>query len=431
MDDVLTFILAGGVGTRLFPLTTDRAKPAVPFGGQYRIIDFALSNCLHSGLRRILVLPQYKSHSLMKHLRDGWSVFNPSLGEYITPVPPQMRTSDSWYEGTADAIYQNLYLLERSRARNVVVLSGDHIYRMDYAGMLDLHNNSGAAATVACMPVSLEDAKGFGVIQVDQTSQITGFLEKPSHPESAPGKPGEAMASMGVYVFSCDLLLDVLRTDHEDPCSTHDFGNDILPKLIQTDKVMAYEFGGNQGRVTADRYWRDVGTIDAYFESNMDLLKPVPPINLYQRNWRIRTADAQCPPARTCSGVCGTEPKLTNSIISPGAIVSGGIVTNSILSPNVRVDAGACVTDSILMEGVTVGMGCHLSRCIIDKHVQVPPATIIDAEFVKANPDCVLSDKGVVVIPKRYSRWNRVGIDSIQSDCHCTAPLTSALTPIN
>jgi len=251
---------------------------------------------------------------------------------------------------------------------------------------------------------------------MNESSRITGFLEKPSQPQSAPGKPGEAMASMGVYVFSCELLVDVLGIDHANPNSSHDFGKDILPSLIQTDKVMAYEFGGNQGRVTADRYWRDVGTIDAYFESNMDLLKPVPPIDLYQRNWGIRTADAQCPPARTCSGACGAEPKLTNSIISPGAIVSGGIVTNSILSPNVRVDAGACVTDSILMEGVTVGMGSHLSRCIVDKHVQIPPATIIDAEFVASHPECVLSEKGVVVIPKRFANWNPVALDSSTRD---------------
>ncbi|MEZ6131776.1 MAG: glucose-1-phosphate adenylyltransferase [Planctomycetaceae bacterium] len=407
MNDVITLVLAGGIGRRLFPLTSDRAKPAVPFGGQYRIIDFALSNCLHSGLRRVLVLPQYKSHSLMKHLRDGWSVFNPSLGEYITPVPPQMRTNDSWYQGTADAIYQNLYLLERSGAKSVVVLSGDHIYRMDYAEMLHCHRFSEADATVACMPVDLKQASGFGIVSVNESMRIVEFNEKPKVARPMPGQPDQALASMGIYVFSCELLIEALRADHADATSTHDFGHDILPKLIQSHDVAAYQFGTEVGRVTVDRYWRDVGTIDSYFEANMDLLKPVPPLDLYQRNWRIRTATTNSPPARTCSGPCDTEPRLINSIISPGAIVSGGIVINSVLSPDVTIHSGAQVVDSILFDRVTVGAGARVSRCIIEKDVVVPPGTIIDFDSLSDAPGCVISEKGVIVIPRGYSDWGR------------------------
>jgi glucose-1-phosphate adenylyltransferase len=405
--DAITLILAGGVGTRLFPLTSDRAKPAVPFGGKYRIIDFTLSNCLHSGLRRILVLPQYKSHSLMKHLRDGWSVFNPSIGEYITPVPPQMRTNDSWYQGTADAIYQNLYLLERSGATRVVVLSGDHIYRMDYAEMLRFHNAVDAKVTVACMEVAREEAKSFGVMSVDSARRITRFDEKPANPTPIPEDSERSLASMGIYVFECDALVAALREDHDDPNSTHDFGRDILPKLIQDQSVFAYPFGGEEGRVSVDRYWRDVGTIDSYFEANMDLLRPVPPLDLYQPNWRIRTADSQSPPARTCDGACGTEPRLINSIISSGAVVSGGIVINSILSPEVRVDAGAHVVDSILFHGVKVGAGSRVTRCIIEKNVTIPPNTIVDFDSLSDTRECVISEKGILVIPKGYSKWSQ------------------------
>lgn len=407
MNEAITFILAGGAGTRLFPLTEDRAKPAVPFGGQYRIIDFTLSNCLHSGLRRILVLPQYKSHSMMKHLRDGWTIFNPSLGEYITPVPPQMRTDGSWYQGTADAIFQNLYLLERSGADNVVILSGDHIYRMDYAEMVRFHNESSAGLTVACMEVSEDEAKGFGVISIDEQRRIGAFREKPEHPQSIPGKPGRSMASMGIYVFRREVLVAALRKDHANKLSSHDFGKDILPELIQSEAVYAYQFGGTQGRVTADGYWRDVGTVDSYFEANMDLLRPVPPLDLYQPDWHIRTASTRSPPARTCNGADGTEPRLINSIISPGAIVSGANVTNSILSPDVRVDSGAQVVDSVLFAGVSVGAGSQLSRCIVDKGVTIPAGTMINFESAANLPGCVVSEKGIVVIPKGFCDWKQ------------------------
>ncbi len=407
MQQVVTLILAGGVGSRLFPLTSNRAKSAVPFGGQYRIIDFALSNCLHSGLRRILVLPRDKSHSLMKHLRDGWSVFNPSLGEYITAVPPKMRTDDSWYQGTADAIYQHLYLLERSSAKYVVVLSGDHIYRMDYAELVRRHRFSEADATVACMPVDLADASDFGVVSVDGRQRIVGFHAKPEAAQPMSGQADKALVSMGIYVFSRDLLIKALQEDHADESSTHDFGHDVLPKLIHKNDVAASQFGTEKGRVSADGYWRDVGTIDAYFDANMDLLRPVAPLDLNQPDWHIRTANTRLPPARTCRGPYGTEPWLISSIISAGSVVSGGIVTNSILSPDVRINEGAHVVDSVLFDGVTVGCGARLSRCIVEKGVTIPPGTIVDVDTMSAVPGCFISNKGVIVIPRGYSGWGQ------------------------
>src|ERR1041385_2950333 len=337
LDKTISIILAGGVGSRLHPLTAERAKPAVPFGGRYRIIDFTLTNCLHSGLRRILVLTQYKSHSLQKHLRDGWSVYNPELGEYITPVPPQMRTGDSWYRGTADAIYQNLYLLERSGADYVLVLSGDHIYRMDYAAMLQYHYESSTEMTVACLTVALEEARSFGVMTVDQKDRIVSFHEKPENPRSIPGDPGHALASMGVYIFSMSLLVKLLNQDHERD-SSHDFGKDILPSIVGTHPAIAYRFGGTSGRVTADRYWRDVGTIDAYYEANMDLLEPLPAIDLYQGDWPIRTYEGQHPPARSVHSKSGREAEIVNCMLASGTLVIGGTVKHSILFPNVRVE---------------------------------------------------------------------------------------------
>ncbi|MBI2479447.1 MAG: glucose-1-phosphate adenylyltransferase [Planctomycetia bacterium] len=402
LDRTVTFILADGVGARLHPLTADRAKPAVPFGGQYRIIDFALTNCLHSGLRRVLVLPQYKSHSLMKHLRDGWSVFNPSLGEYITPVPPQMRTDESWYSGTANAIYQNLYLLERSGTDNVVILSGDHIYRMDYAAMLRFHAESLAAVTVACRDVAVREASSFGVLEVDDESRVIAFLETPAAARPLPGNADRALASMGVYVFSCELLMRALREDHADPKSSHDFGKNILPTLIQSQDVYAYRFGGTAGRVSADGYWRDVGTIDSYYRANMDLLEPAPPIDLYQTTWQIRSANSQSPPARTIRGRFGNEPELINSLVSTGSIISGGYVWNSILSRDVRVDDDAVVQESILFDGVSVGPGACLRRCIVDKGVQIPAGERIGFDLATDATRFTVSENGIVVIPKGY-----------------------------
>ena len=400
-EHTIAIILAGGIGSRLHPLTADRAKPAVPFGGRYRIIDFTLSNCLHSGLRRILVLTQYKSHSLQKHLRDGWSIYNAELGEYITPVPPQMRTGESWYCGTADAIYQNLYLLERSGAEYALILSGDHIYRMDYAAMLQHHRDSGADSTVACLTVDLEQARDFGVLTVDADDRVVSFHEKLAHPPGIPGDPEHALASMGVYVFSVAGLMELLHEDHNRE-STHDFGKDILPSIVKTHRVNAYRFGGSRGRVTADRYWRDVGTLDAYFDANMDLLRPVPPVDLYQDDWAIRTYEGQHPPARSVPGRSGGEAEIVNCILASGTLIVGGSIRHTILFPNVRVEEGAVVDNALLFQGVTVREGAHLQRCIVDKHVTIPAGERIGFDRVRDAERFTVSDSGIVVIPKAY-----------------------------
>ncbi|PMJ88287.1 glucose-1-phosphate adenylyltransferase [Vibrio sp. 10N.261.55.A7] len=402
MQETLTVVLAGGVGSRLSPLTDNRAKPAVPFGGKFRIIDFTLTNCLHSGLRRILVLTQYKSHSLQKHLRDGWSVFNPELGEYITAVPPQMRKGDQWYSGTADAIYQNLWLLSRSEAKYVVVLSGDHIYRMDYAPMLKRHKESGAELTIACMKVPVPEATEFGVMAIDDDKKIVSFEEKPKHPTSMPDDPECSLASMGIYIFTTQALIETLEKDALNPESTHDFGHDIIPKLIENKKVYAHQFGGDHGRVTKDAYWRDVGTIDAFYQANMDLLKPIPPMDLYQRDWAIRTYERQLPPARTTSSATGNEGIFINSLISSGVINSGGSVQNSVLSSNVRIDDGATIADSILFDYVHVGENCQLKNCIIDKHVRIPAYTEIGINPIEDAKRFSISENGTVVVPESY-----------------------------
>ena len=402
LSKTLTIVLAGGVGSRLQPLTNQRAKPAVPFGGKYRIIDFTLTNCLHSGLRRILVLTQYKSHSLQKHLRDGWSIFNPELGEYITTIPPQMRTGNNWYSGTADAIYQNLYLIERSEAEWVVVLSGDHIYRMDYAPMIEFHRQSGASATIACMEVAVKDAHQFGIMSLEDTGKVIGFEEKPQNPTTISGNPDLALASMGIYVFSTQDLITAVSHDHEDDSSDHDFGKNILPRMMDSQRVYGYSFGGESGRVSPDKYWRDGGTIDAFYESNMDLLEAVPPLNLYQNDWPIRTYSGQHPPARTAQGSYGSEGIFINSIVSSGSVISGGSVQESILFNNVRVNNEAIVERSLLFEGVEIGNGARIRNCIIDKNVKVPDGEEIGYNLEKDKQRFTVSANNVVVIPKGY-----------------------------
>ena len=399
MRKTLALVLAGGVGSRLHPLTQDRAKPAVPFGGKYRIIDFTLSNCLHSGLRRVLVLTQYKSHSLQKHLRDGWSIFNPSLGEYITPVPPQMRTGESWYAGTADAVFQNLYLVERSEADHVIILSGDHIYRMDYSAMLQFHCDSHADATIACMQVPIGEASAFGVMGVNDRHQIVEFQEKPTRPRAIPGDSRQALASMGIYIFSRQLLCAMLEDDHGRIDSSHDFGKDIIASLIETHSVFGYRFGGPAGRVSTDGYWRDVGTIDAYYEANMDLLMAHPPLDLYQRDWPIHTIEGQGPPARVVAGASG---RFDNSMLNSGTVVQEGIVLESILGRNVVVREGAEVEGSILGNGVEVGQHARLRNCIIDKYVRVPPRTSIGYDLGADGERFTVSENGIVVIPRGF-----------------------------
>ncbi len=401
LDETFSIVLAGGHGSRLKPLTNERAKPAVPFGGKYRIIDFTLSNCLHSGLRRILVLTQYKSHSLQEHLRDGWSIFNPELNEYITPVPPQMRTGEKWYAGTADAIYQNLNLLEESNAKYVIILSGDHIYRMDYAAMLEYHTQQNAVATVACMEVALDEARGFGVMSIDKNQRILAFEEKPDEPQCLPDNPQCALASMGIYVFNLQLLVDELKRDFDAPNSSHDFGKDILPHLIDEQPVFAYPFGSQEGRVSQDRYWKDVGTLDAYYEANIALLEPVPPLNLYQRDWPIRSYLPQSPPARTVPGPDGHDGVIYNSSLAGGTVINGGTVKHSILSAWVRLEHGSLVEESILFDNVTVGAGAKLKRCIVDKHVRIPAGETIGYDLERDIQRFTVTEKGVVVVSRR------------------------------
>ena len=402
LRNTLTILLAGGRGARLEPLTADRAKPAVPFGGKYRVVDFTLSNCLHSGMRRILVLTQYKSHSLHKHLRDGWSIFNAECGDFITVVPPQMRTGPSWYSGTADALFQNLFLIERSEADKVLILAADHIYRMDYAALLKAHDEKAADLTVACMRVPVEEAGAFGVMAIDADKRVGEFHEKPKHPRPVPGEPDVALASMGIYVFAADKLREALQQDHEREDSSHDFGKDVIPRLIATHKVYAYRFGGAAGRVTPDRYWRDVGTLDAYYEANMDLLKPAPPLDLYQRDWAIRTYHSQNPPARMVPGPDGKDGLLTNAILGSGTVIYGGIVRHSILSSRVHVHQDAVVEHSLLFDNVEVGAGARLRRCIIDKGVKIPPGETVGIDPARDAKRFTLSEKGVIVVPKEY-----------------------------
>jgi len=401
-DNTLTIVLAGGAGSRLYPLTADRAKPAVPFGGIYRIIDFTLSNCLHSGLRRILVLTQYKSHSLQKHLRDGWSIFNPEVGEFITTVPAQMRIGEGWYAGTADAINQNRYLLERSSAAYVLVLAGDHVYRMDYVRMLEEHVRRKWDVTIACVPVPLSDARSFGVVEIDEDGLVRQFVEKSEQAPSIPNDPDHALASMGIYVFTLPFLLEILSQRHPDTAPWSDFGRDILPGIVGSRVVGAYRFGVEQGRVEHDGYWRDVGTLDAYFEANMDLLKPIPPLNLYQENWPIRTYHAQYPPARNVPSSSGELGSVTNALLAGGNVLIGAQITRSILSPDVWVDSDAVVEDSILFERVRVGAGARLRRCIIDKDVRIPPKETIGWDLETDRRRFTLSEGGVVVVPKGY-----------------------------
>jgi glucose-1-phosphate adenylyltransferase len=401
LHETFTIVLAGGHGSRLRPLTDERAKPAVPFGGKFRIIDFTLSNCLQSGLRRILVLTQYKSHSLQEHLRDGWSIFNPELNEYITPVPPQMRIGESWYSGTADAIYQNLNLLQESGAKYVIILSGDHIYRMDYAAMINFHHKKGSAVTAACMEVGLDEARGFGVMSVDDERRIIDFEEKPDNPKAIPENPQCALASMGIYVFNLELLLDELARDASDTNSSHDFGNDILPNLIGNMPVYAYHFGSQGGRVSQDHYWKDVGTLDAFYDANIALLDPVPPLNLYQRDWPIRSYLPQSPPARTVPGADGQGGVIYNSSVAGGTMINGGTVNHSILSAWVRLDNDSLVEDSILFENVKVGAGAKLKRCIVDKHVRIPEGEIIGYDLERDRQRFTVTENGVVVVGRR------------------------------
>jgi glucose-1-phosphate adenylyltransferase len=405
MRGVLTVILAGGKGTRLEPLTRDRAKPAVPFGGQYRIIDFTLSNCINSGLRKILVLTQFKSRSLDRHIRAGWNFLSTELGESVEVLPPQQRIDETWYKGTADAIYQNIYSIERENADYVVILAGDHIYKMDYGTMIRAHRDRGADVTIGCIPVPLAETRHFGIMQTAPDDRVTDFLEKPASADAMPGDSHHALGSMGIYVFSTRLLFELLCEDAARPGSDHDFGKNIIPRMIDAgQKVFAYRFRDENRKATP--YWRDVGTLDAYYQANLDLVAIDPTLNLYDAEWPIRTYHPQSPPPKfvfTGDGPVGhaRRGEALDSIVCPGCIVSGGHVRRSILSPHVRVNSYAVVEDSILFDGAEVGRYCRVRRAILDKDVKLPPYTVLgyDADFDRRRGFTV-TEQGVVVVPK-------------------------------
>jgi glucose-1-phosphate adenylyltransferase len=399
IQDALSFILAGGVGTRLYSLTKDRAKPAVPFGGKYRIIDFTLSNCINSGIRKNFVLPQYKAQSLLRHMRDAWSILSPELGEFITHLSPQMRVGEDWYKGTADAVYQNLYHLEQVDGEYVLILSGDHIYRMDYSQFIRYHQKKKADLTIAAIEVDIADASRFGVIQVDNGNRVIGFQEKPAHPRPVPGKPEKAFVSMGVYVFNRDVLIKVLNEDAQME-SNHDFGKDIIPYMFPRHRVFVYRFG--TGKAKDADYWRDIGTVDAYWSANMDLASVSPVFNLYDTNWPIRTYEGQYPPAKTvfADEDKGRVGKALDSIICSGVILSGGRVENSVISPGVRVNSYALVSESILFHDVVVGMRARVKRAIIDKNVRIPDGMKIGYDLEQDRKRFYVSEGGIVVIPK-------------------------------
>jgi glucose-1-phosphate adenylyltransferase len=397
MKKVLAMILAGGRGERLYPLTRDRAKPAVPFGAIYRIIDFTLSNCLNSDIRRIYVLTQYKSISLHRHIQFGWNVLSNPLGEFIEVIPAQQRINEEWYQGTADAIFQNIYTLQQERPEQVLILAGDHIYKMDYRKMIAFHLEKGAALTVAAIRMDRRSSREFGVIEVDGDSRIVGFQEKPEEPKTIPGDPEGILASMGVYVFNTEILVRRLIEDARAE-STHDFGKDIIPSMIGKDQVLAFDFRrADQGEAG---YWRDVGTITAYFEANMDLISVTPQLNLYDPQWPILTYQPPYPPAKTVWEEKGRVGAAINSIISDGCIISGGSVRRSILSPNVRIHSYGEVEDSILLEGVDVGRYAKIRRAIIDKEVQIPSGTEIGYNLDEDARRFTVTGSGIVVVPK-------------------------------
>lgn len=396
LDDTVVIVLAGGAGQRLSPLTREDAKPAVSFGGPYRIIDFVLSNCLNSGLRRIFIATQYKSLSLHRHIRMGWSVVSEALGECIDVLPPQQRVGEQWYRGTADAVYQNLYSLLREQPRHLVVLSGDHVYKMDYARMLEAHVEHGAAATVAAIEVPLAEATRFGVLATAEDGRVVRFDEKPARPVPLPDDATRALASMGVYVFDLATLTRVLAADATRP-SSHDFGKDILPTLLEDGGVFAYRFRDTQ---TGDvPYWRDIGTLDSYYDANMDLCRVSPAFNLYDPDWPLRTLQPQAPPAKFVFADDGPRRgHALDSIVSSGCIVSGSRVIRSVLCPNVRVHSYGDIEDAILMPGVRVGRHARIRRAIIDRDVLVPRGALIGHNTEEDRRRHTVTDTGIVVV---------------------------------
>ena len=403
LRNTLAVVLAGGKGSRLEPLTRDRAKPAVPFGGSYRIIDFSLSNCINSGMRKILVLTQYKAISLDRHIDLGWrSLLSHELGEFIDILHPQQRIDDKWYQGTADAVYQNIYTLEKERPRYVLILAGDHIYKMNYGTLVEFHRDRNADLTIGALRVNAEDARHFGVMQIDADGRVIGFEEKMPNARTIPGDPRHCLASMGIYVFNSRFLFEQLMIDATRQGSAHDFGHNIIPSVIDSHRVFAYPFRDENRK--QDAYWRDVGTLDAYFEANMDLVHIDPLLNMYDARWPIRTYQPNLPPPKFVFAAEGPDARrgqALDSIVCQGGIVSGGHVERSILGPNARINSFAQVFDSILFTGVDIGRHARVRRAIIDKGVRIPPGASVgfDPEEDRTR-GFIVSESGITVIAK-------------------------------
>jgi glucose-1-phosphate adenylyltransferase len=401
MRDAIGVLLAGGQGERLWPLTRDRAKPAVPFGGVYRIIDITLSNCLNSDLRRVFVLTQYKALSLNRHVRRGWSSLM-GIGDFIEVLPPQMRVSQHWYQGTADAVYQNIYSIGNEQSNYVFILSGDHIYKMNYQTMLEQHVNAGADVTVATVEMEIDEAAGkFGIIETDEQWRIIGFEEKPAKPKVSRIHAGKTNASMGVYIFNTQLLVPILIADAENPGSSHDFGKDIIPRIIGKYRVFAYNFRDENKKENS--YWRDVGTIDAYHEANMDLIAVSPVFNLYDKSWPLHTWQQQYPAAKFVFADPERMGAAMDSVVAGGSIVSGGRVEKSVLGYDVRVNSYSEVQESIVFNHVNIGRRCRIRRAIIDRHVNLPEGTVIGHDLESDRQHYSVSENGVVVVVRPES----------------------------
>jgi glucose-1-phosphate adenylyltransferase len=397
LHETLTLILAGGQGERLYPLTKDRAKPAVPFAGEYRIIDFTLSNCVNSGLKRIYVLTQYMSHSLDRHLQLGWNIFSPALDEFLYTIPPQFRSGNRWYMGTADAVFQNIHILQNERPAHVVILSGDHVYRMDYSEMIETHARTGALATAAVVEYNRTEANRMGVVEVDSENRILSFEEKPADPKTVPGNPDMCLVNMGVYIFETATLVQAVSEDARRD-TAHDFGKNILPSMLRTGRVFAYPFRTPECRAN---YWRDIGTIDAYYEASMDQVRVEPAFNLYDHEFPILTFMEPRPPVKMVfSGESGRMGMALDSLLCSGCIVSGGRVERSILSPNVRINSYSSVQESILFDRVSIGRHANVRRAIIDKDVKIPQGMHIGYDREEDARRFTVTDSGVVVIPK-------------------------------
>ncbi len=405
MREILTFILAGGKGERLNPLTRDRAKPAVPFGGIYRIIDFTLSNCVNSGLRRIYVLIQYKSFSLQKHLISGWDIVSSQLGEFIDVIPAQQRVGFDWYRGTADAIYQNIYAIHDHDPGMILILAGDHIYKMDYRRMIDFHRKMKADMTVSCILMPVKSAVNFGVIEVDHQNRVCGFQEKPKDPKTIPRDPNRVFASMGIYLFNKDVLLKELEMDENNVHSEHDFGKNVIPQMLKNKRnVFVYNFVDENNH---PKYWRDIGTRDAYYQANMDLVQTQPPFDLYDRQWPVRTFHEQYPPIKImdAKGERGEEilGSITDSLIAGGCVIIGAEITRSVISPNVKIARKAQILNSVIMEGVVIGESTQVKNAIIDKQVSISPHAQIGYDLELDRKRFDVTSSGIVIVSKRAS----------------------------